>query len=1146
MNLMKRLASGAAFTLLALAASQAVYAQETTSAIRGDVTGADGKPVAGASVAVVHTPSGTRVTAVTNELGVFDVRGLRIGGPYTVTVTGAGLSPKSVDDIMLTVGETEPVSVDYAALAGVTVVATRVGERETGPKTVLGREEIAAVATINRDIRDLARRDILVSQNIRNDGGISIAGSNPRTNRITIDGVSAQDPYGLETGGLPTSRGPISLDAVEQFSIAAVPTDVTNGNFTGGAMNMVLRSGGNDFHGSVFQNLLTNNTTGHWNQSTRVNSNIKQVNWGAFLSGPIIKDKLFFAGSYELFSTTDVTGFGPPGEGFGNAFNNVNRGQIDRIVNIFDNSGGGDTVFYATDTGHNYALGDFPLTQPITDRKYSGKIDWNISDKHRASLTYRHADSSFVSRADLSATSAALYSHWYTASYDDTAITAELNSKWTNQLSTDIKVTSRKWVKGQDTVGPGAVFSDVSVCTAAPDTTISNDNYQSCAAGFSVVRFGSDLNRHANKLSIDEKNYQGTATYRTGSQLFKAGYSLVDKKVFNLFLPNSLGTYYFDSIEDFAAGSASRLVYQGAISGNINDAAANLAYNEHSLYLQDTVEFSDKLKATLGVRYDLFKTDSVPIANPNFLTRNGYSNTNTIDGEGVFMPRISVDWKPMDRLKINAGGGLFSGGFPEVLFATPYYNTGYAATSTEIRRCVTGPNCTGGFLETSNTSSVTPGFTAAIGAAALNNLQNDPNFGFVIPQAVRDFQRGVSPGTAGVNPAAETVALGQNFKMPGEYKAYLSGQYDLGKGWMLQAQYIQAKTSNGLTFYDSRAKPLIVNGVQQLTPDGRIRYDGLTATSVQRTAGLITSTNPGDLRDIIASNSNEGDSFIASASISKSYDFGLDMSAGIAVQNINELNPGLRFGTTSGSLYTSVPAGLDPNHDQMGRGIEELGHRYKGELSYRHTFFGDNETRFTLFGERTSGRPYGFTMNDAASGRSPVFGVVRTAQALYIPNIDADTNTTDVNIGLVTFAANGSQTAVQARDLFLAYVKQFNLPTSGGILSKYHNTNNNLSRLDLQISQQIPTPWTDHKIKVQLDIRNLLNFMNSRWGRVEEYFDSNTLVRVSCGTSAGVAAGATSATCDRYIYSQVPTSITPSFNPQQSVWYAQIGLRYEF
>ena len=76
-------------------AASAVYAQETTGAIRGQVTDASGSPVSGATVTVVHVPSGTQSTTVTDASGGYSTRGLRVGGPYAVTVTTASDTAES-------------------------------------------------------------------------------------------------------------------------------------------------------------------------------------------------------------------------------------------------------------------------------------------------------------------------------------------------------------------------------------------------------------------------------------------------------------------------------------------------------------------------------------------------------------------------------------------------------------------------------------------------------------------------------------------------------------------------------------------------------------------------------------------------------------------------------------------------------------------------------------------------------------------------------------------------------------------------------------------------------------------------------------------------------------------------------------------
>ena len=106
MSMIRNLARGCALSVLAaaLVAPVAVYAQETTSSIRGAVTGPNG-PIAGATATIVHVPSGTRATARSNADGLFVANGLRVGGPFTVDVTADGFQSTQVSDVFLQVGE---------------------------------------------------------------------------------------------------------------------------------------------------------------------------------------------------------------------------------------------------------------------------------------------------------------------------------------------------------------------------------------------------------------------------------------------------------------------------------------------------------------------------------------------------------------------------------------------------------------------------------------------------------------------------------------------------------------------------------------------------------------------------------------------------------------------------------------------------------------------------------------------------------------------------------------------------------------------------------------------------------------------------------------------------------------------------------
>ncbi len=1114
MTFSRRLAQGVALTALLCATSTAVYAQETTSAVSGSVT-ANGKAIAKATVTLVHTPTGTRAVTSTEAGGGFDLRGLRIGGPYTVTVNAAGYPAKSFNNVFLQVGQTFNLDADLAEVAEVVVTASSARNNDQGPKTVLNADAIAAVVSVSRDPRDLARHDILVAQDLSggrsgaNGGGISIAGSNPRFNRIAVDGVSAQDNFGLAQGGLTTARGPVNLDAIEQFAVAAAPTDVENGDFVGGSLNIVMKSGGNNFHGSIFTNYLNDGLVGKKIEGNRIKTVQSQTNYGAFLSGPIIKDTLFFAASYENYETVDSTLTGVAGSGAANTFlNGLTQATIDGVVNT-----------YNTNYASKFALGTVAPTEPQLDKKYSAKVDWNISDKHRASLTYRYAESSSIQRTDLGSTTASLSSHWYKQFNSDEATTLEIHSNWTDRLTTFFKATTRDY-NNMQLPPSGQNYADVTVCTAPTSDAI----LTSCNSLYSSVRFGPDQFRHANQLREQEVRYQFQGEYSINNNLFKAGVTARQAKPYDLFVPQSRGLYYFDSLADFAAGKASSLTYQNAVTGNPNDAAFKTSYWTYSGYAQDTINLSDDIKVAAGVRVDTFNYPDKPILNPNFKARNGFSNQKTIDGIVLVMPRLSGEWKVSPDIKVSGGFGLFAGGTPDVLTGAPFYNTGYATTSVTINRTATG------FQETTGT----PGFTTAVGSAGLDNLTTQANFGYQMPTLIQQLQQGTLGGSVNIPPLGEVIALSPSFKMPSTYKLFLSGEWHVMDGWRLTADLVTTKVNEDLTYYDTRVQPLVVNGVQQFLPDGRIRYDGLGAVVGK------SSVNLGSNRDIIVGNTKKGSSYTVAFSASKSWEWGGDLAVGYSHQKMEDsAGAGMFFGTTAGSLYSSVIASEDPNRDKLGRSVYEIGNRFKAEFGYRHNFFGDNETRVSIFAERQDGRPFSFTMSDSASGRSPVFGVNRTAQLLYVPDFRGDTNTSDLNVGLVTFATQADY------DNFKRAYTNFDLP-NGQLMEKYSKTNAPVGRIDMQLSQELPTLIDGHKLKVQFDVRNVLNLLNNNWGQVAEYSDTIGLARVSCADAAGVAIPVTNAACPRYRYSSVPTVISKTRNTAASLWFMQIGLRYQF
>jgi hypothetical protein len=1161
-----------------LAAAPAAVAQQTTGAITGVAVSDAGAPVANATVVVLHKPSGTRVTLVTDAGGVFDARGLRVGGPYVVTAKAAGYDNQTSEDLYLTVGDVAKLRIVLPAqVQEVTVTGARPRTRalvaDVGTRTTLRADDIQAVVSVKRDIRDVGRRDPLAQLDFVNrgtgpSGGLYIAGSSPRRNRITIDGVRSQDDYGLNTGGLSTNRGPVSLEAVEQASIQAVPFDVEEGDFTGGALNLILKSGGNDFHGSVFDFHRERRSSGHElpvvgfvnNDVTQpglagyqiVKNKIHESNYGAFLSGPIIKDKLFFAVSYENFESFDLTGTGPSDGGFANQFNAIpgvtpagakaSTADINTVLNNWNS--------YAASS--KLTPGTVALTAPIKDEKESVKIDYNLTDNQRLTATYRHAYSAVYKRSP-STTSISLNSNWYNQPENEDNYSLQLNSKWTPQLSTEARIAFRGYQRGQ--LPPeGQGFANITVCTDQVSVGTTN----ACSSGVPSISFGPDQFRQANVLKTTDTAGEFVANYRwNDTNTLKLGYQFKGIHIYNLFVQQAHGVYYFDSVADFQAGKANQLSYNTALTGNPTDAAAILSYNLHTLFAQDTWDVAPGLTVNAGLRYDFYASDKAPTLNTNFVGRYGFNNQATYDGRDVLMPRLSARWRT-EHFELSGGVGLVSGGIPDVLLGNSYgAQTGALTNGFVVRR-----NADGSFTETAANLPITP----AQGAALLNLNKADPTF---VTQQNATAQSLITTDSAAKR-LAFTNSIDPNFNIPADWKANVSFKTtQFGLDWQIDA--VATYTADNIAFRDLRARPLTINGVQQYTPDGRIRYDGLViagatpaAIRANRAAlGLPTVANDDLLNlglngDIQAYNPSQKSWVNTLAfTVGKVWN-GLDSSITWVVQDGKAAGGISEFGTTeggnatTGNYYADQTFDKDPNGIAKGKPTNLICTATKLSMSYKYDFVPGWTSHFTLFGELHEGRPFSFLMSDPTGGRNPTFGTSRDDALAYVPNLS---NPDPANP--LKFTNNGTTVifdSAASLAKFQALVNKFHLP-QGTIVPRSFGKNPYVNRFDFQYALDIPLPYglRNNKLLFTVDIQNLGNLLNHKWGVVKEYTNARAggvLVNAQCADANGVAAGAGSATCATYRYSYTTASPTalavPTIDQISSLYTVEFGLKYKF
>jgi len=754
---------GMAVSAIALSVAGIASAQVTTSSIRGQVSDADGAAVADATVVITHVPSGTVSAAVSGPTGTFSSRGLRVGGPYTVEVTGADFTPVTVTDIFIALDQTYPLNLTVSGARTLdTVVVTgsqlQTGFSSQGLTTSLGLEALNEVVSIDRDITDAAELDPFASVNVQSGGAkeLTIAGANNRFNSLTIDGVALNDRFGLNANGYPTQRSPISFDAIQSLSVETAPFDTEYNGFTGGTINAVTKSGTNEFHGSAFYFKTDDSMAGDELNGRTVDRSFEEETIGGTFGGPIIKDKLFFFLSYDKYEEAAALNRGPTGSGAVN-IEDVTPADISEITDIM-------STVYGFDTG-DFAAG----VPPVEDEKILGSIDWNISDSHRAKFTYIKTEgaaineqngNNFLQRGDL-----AYPSSWYTNSETVESFIGHLYSDWTPNFSTEIKIAQTTQATGQDSLN-GAEFFLGSVETSTG----------------TVIAFGPDRFRHGNELDQEFMQYKLKAEYLLGDHTLKVGFEREEVDVDNLFAQNSEGTYAFASIDDLRNRIATDVTYNNAITNDENDLRAIWGYNYNSIYVQDTWDIRDDLSLLFGLRYDTYESKGAIRENQNFIDRYGFSNTNDLEGLDVVLPRFSFKWDANDAVTVRGGVGRFSGGSPSVWVSNSYSNDGVLNGDVSDSGSILVPN-----TPDAATGNYIPGYL-------LDELANQ-------------------------TPDGSVNALDNSFEIPSTWKANLGVAVNTPGNWLLTADVLYNKLENAPYWYDATCGDPV-----SAAPDGRPVY----------------------------------------------------------------------------------------------------------------------------------------------------------------------------------------------------------------------------------------------------------------------------------------------------------------------------------
>jgi outer membrane receptor for ferrienterochelin and colicin len=1143
------------------AAAGAVHAQETTGGIKGIVTSDQGSPVVNAKVTIVHEPTGVTVTTKTDGTGYFVATGLRVGGPYKVSVNASGYSVADTEVAYVNIGE--PTEADVSLQATATEVVIKGKRKEFVPgRTTVGSEQIATFPTINRDIRDFAQKSPTAWMDPTNSNALSLGGMNNHSNAILIDGVRTADEFGLNANSMPTQRSMISPDAVEAVNIDIAPYDVQYSNFQGGVVNFVTKSGTNQFHGSAFYEYTQDNLRGDRFATTDTSGNpvttfvprtAKEKSIGYTLSGPIIKDRLFFFGLYEKYSSAASVEFGPAGSGASRPVTGITQADVDSVTNILK-------------TQYHYdPLGWQGGVAPITDEKIQTKIDWQINDNHRAVFSYINTKSGRVTDTGNSQTSGqstlGLMSKWYTLQSNLEIGKMQVLSRWTDAFSTEFNYSHKDVVNISSPFG-GTDFAEMKIFIS-PTTT----SPASPAANSPAIFVGPDFSRQANALTVKTDHIDFKGKYRLGAHTLSGGYEHERVYSFNIFVQGANGSYVFNSVADLAAGKAASVTYRNAFDNIKNDGAAQFTYFTNTFYVQDQWRINPRLTVTGGLRYDGYRSHDLPKANASFQTNYGFTNAKGLDGLSVLQPRLSFTWHPKfdETLTIYGGTGKFQGGQENVWVANSYTNTGNLLGSVTCSRNSSNV--------TSCNSITTPG--------ALDNVD-----GFNVNSSIKALNAAsANAGTGDVN------VLSPDFQIPAVSKTSLGLQKTanlgfLGDNYRFTAEVTHAQFDKQVYWRDLAQE----HAYSGTAPDGRPEYFGPRLTPATRGDVLIATAGVGFSDEFTVS---------ASKDFRDGWAKGLSIDGSFALNRAREANPG-NSSTAASSFRTNYT--YDPSQPLLGVSQYQIDKIGKATVNYQRKFWGDNFTRVTFFAQGRSGPRFTYAVQDAGSsfngansGASVgMFGENKATegfnrQLFYVPKADSSGNVTATSDPLViyntgNFAGNpncttavpSGSTCVKAFDVaaFNTFLHQSGLiKYAGQIVPRNAFKAKGNFFVNMHLEQEVPAFFPSRsKLIFYMDFQNVTNAINDEWGVATKYnFGERTIVSArncqavaqaannggNTGGNAGIGGsanrgcwvnnGITNTPVSGNFYQYDSLNLGTKFDDfTTSVYQIKVGVRYKF
>jgi hypothetical protein len=996
----------------------------TTAALNGLVSSEQGPPIPLANVLAVHLPSGTQYRAVARAGGAYTIPNMRIGGPYRVSVTYIGYEPRTVENVFLSLGQSlrldlrlKPQAVQLAGLEVTAVPDEVLNAGRTGATTFIDPTKVALLPSIKRSTRDLIRLDP------RNDGNFSFAGRNWLYNNISLDGSYFNNPYGLDdpAPGGQSSAEPVPYDAVEQVQVSIAPFDVREGGFTGANINTVTKSGTNSFRTSLYSFYRNDKLEGNTVRGSPVvaNPDLKYLQSGFAVSGPLQRNKLFFYLNAELERTDD------PGTNFA-AFHGSTGFGISRV-----RSDTMDLIRQRMIDQYNYDPGVYEGYKFNTDNnKVLAKLDWNLNASNSLSFRWNYHDAKreqgphpFVLSVNNTgrgpnSSSLPFQKSGYAINNKLNSFALELNSRSTRFANRFFASYNRfrdfRTPFSEDfptiEIGQGGVtYTTLGEEPFSINNVLDQDVYQ-VTNNFSVFRGRHTLTFGANFEQF--KFFNSFNIFRHG--LFQLPYD---------FLPFlHLGGATFPSLQAFFDATApgpDRIDFRSFI-GSGPYKGENISVGQFSLYAQDELPASARLNLTFGARVDLPKYFTHPVDNAysrGLTALDEHRDPEVVDQSKLpgtkvlFSPRIGFNWNAVGQrqTQIRGGTGIFTGRVPFVWVGNVISNPGANPAlppGPGAPEIVTHPN------------------TILKQSFDLNAM--DPNFKF---------------------PQSWTTDLAIDQRLPGNALGTLEVIYgkDLHSVFMRNAN---------------------LRAPVRTLPDGRPYFGGAGNNE-------LNNLNGGAI--FVIDNKNQGHSLNVTAQLRK--EFGSALNTSLAYSFTDAKN-NLKSTEIASVLWQNQPVQGDPNNPELSWSEFGQRHRIVGTATWAHSWSERFKTSVGMFLEIAQGNRFA-----GAGGNRYSFIYAGDVNGdgqggndlIYIPRDAGDI------ILLPTSSASVAQQSA-ALEAFIqqdSYLRSHR----GQIAERFGEVNPWYSNIDLRVLQDLSFgPARRHNFQLSIDVLNLANLLNSSWG----------------------------------------------------------------